>query len=78
MFIGKREKLISCNSVKIHLREKHVSRRAVNIRYDLKKKKRKRKKRKERGKNDKNFHMYIYIYVSLSLKSLEQLFEKKI
>lgn len=65
MFIGKREKLISCNSVKIHLREKHVSRRAVNIRYAFEKKKRKReKKRKERGKNDKNFHMYIYMYHS--------------
>lgn len=65
MFIGKREKLISCNSVKIHLREKHVSRRAVNIRYAFeKKKKRKRKKWKERGKNDKNFHMYIYMYHS--------------
>lgn len=70
MFIGKREKLISCNSVKIHLREKHVSRRAVNIRYAFeKKKKRKRKKRKERGKNDKNFHMYIYICITLVKKS---------
>lgn len=65
MFIGKREKLISCNSVKIHLREKHVSRRAVNIRYAFEKKKeREKKKRKERGKNDKNFHMYIYMYHS--------------
>lgn len=70
MFIGKREKLISCNSVKIHLREKHVSRRAVNIRYAFEKKKRKReKKRKERGKNDKNFHMYIYICITLVKKS---------
>lgn len=71
MFIGKREKLISCNSVKIHLREKHVSRRAVNIRYafEKKKKEREKKKRKERGKNDKNFHMYIYICITLVKKS---------
>lgn len=70
MFIGKREKLISCNSVKIHLREKHVSRRAVNIRYAFEKKKKEReKKRKEREKNDKNFHMYIYICITLVKKS---------
>lgn len=50
MFIGKREKLISCNSVKIHLREKHVSRRAVNIRYAFEKKKKKEKKKERKGK----------------------------
>lgn len=63
MFIGKREKLISCNSVKIHLREKHVSRRAANIRYAFEKKReRERKKREEKEKNDKNFHVYICIH----------------
>lgn len=69
MFIGKREKLISCNSVKIHLREKHVSRRAVNIRYTFEKKKKEREKKGKKGEKMIKTFICIYICITLVKKS---------
>lgn len=69
MFIGKREKLISCNSVKIHLREKHVSRRAVNIRYAFEKKKEREKKKGKKGEKMIKTFICIYICITLVKKS---------
>lgn len=67
MFIGKREKLISCNSVKIHLREKHVSRRAVNIRYAFEKKKKRKREKKKGKKGEKMIKTFICIYICITL-----------